>query len=109
MDIFTYGFNKYSFINIFGNILLLAPLPILLYFNDFLNKVNSLKKVILICFSISLEIEILQYLQCYFNIAFIPRGSDILDLIFNVFGGIIGYFIMNIYIKLKIYIKNNKV
>ena len=30
-SIFNYGFNKYAIINIVGNILLLAPLPILLF------------------------------------------------------------------------------
>lgn len=40
VSIFDYGFNKYAFINIAGNILLLAPLPILLYFNGYNKKLT---------------------------------------------------------------------
>jgi len=44
-SIFDYGFNKYAIINIVGNILLLAPLPILLFLNGW-NKPMKVKNVI---------------------------------------------------------------
>ncbi|WP_142413041.1 VanZ family protein [Hathewaya massiliensis] len=97
VSIFDYGFNKYAFINIAGNILLLAPLPILLYFNGYNKKVNNLKHVILLCFSVSLCIEILQYFESYFKILSIPRATDILDLICNTLGGVVGYLVLKVY------------
>lgn len=101
LDIFKYGFNKYSIINLIGNLLLLAPLPILLWLNKFDNWMN-LKNIIIVSFLISLSIETIQYLEGYFRITAIPRASDILDLIMNTLGGVLGYYVLKIYNKINI-------
>lgn len=95
-SILNYGFNIYSVINIVGNLLLLAPLPIILNLNNF-NKLINLKNVVISSFFISLSIELLQYLEAFFKIVYIPRATDILDLLLNTLGGLLGYFILRIY------------
>lgn len=98
LSIFDYGFNKYAIINIVGNILLLAPLPALLYLNKF-DKFFNVKNTILSSFIISLLIESLQYLEAWLKVVYIPRATDILDLILNTLGGLLGYFIFKLYQK----------
>lgn len=103
-SIFNYGFNKYAIINIVGNILLLAPLPILLFLNGW-NRPMKIKDVIFFSFIISLSIEILQYFEAYFNIIYVPRATDILDLILNTIGGLLGYCVLRIYQKILVRMK----
>lgn len=97
-SILDYGFNKYAIINIIGNVLLLAPLPILLFLNGY-NKLTKVKNVLFFPFVISLLIEILQYFEAYFNLVYVPRATDVLDLILNTAGGFLGYCILRIYQK----------
>ena len=97
-SILDYGFNKYAIINIVGNILLLAPLPILLFLNGY-NKLMKVKNVVFFSFVISLSIEILQYCESYFHFVYVPRATDVLDLILNTAGGLLGYCILRIYQK----------
>lgn len=98
LSLFDYGFNKYAIINLIGNIALLAPLPILLHLNN-INKLAKVKNIILFSFLISISIETLQAVESYFKIVNIPRASDILDLIFNIIGGLLGYCVLKIYQK----------
>lgn len=69
--------------NVFGNIIWFIPFGILLC--TYLKKVQ-LKKVALYSLLLSLSIEVMQYI-------FYTGVSDIDDVIFNVIGGVCGYFI----------------
>ena len=75
-------FNYLS--NIFGNILLFLPLPIIL--KMFL-KVYKFSTVLLISMMLSISIESLQYI-------FKVGVADIDDVILNTIGACIGYFII---------------
>ncbi|CAM4130988.1 hypothetical protein BAQ46_05855 [Bacillus paranthracis] len=82
--------------NVGGNILLLMPLgflaPILW------DKYKKFKNTILLGFSISTSIELLQLIQSLFS--GVGRVTDIDDVICNVIGYILGYFIYKITIML---------
>lgn len=83
--------------NIGGNFILLMPLPIfLIYF--FKDKVDSLKKIILICFLVSLSIECLQYLESII-IPSVGRFFETNDIILNTLGAGAGYIIYNKYLR----------
>jgi len=69
--------------NIVGNIVLLLPLGLLL-------KLNGHLRAVLIGFSISLMIEILQVVLTKLG-SILPRSFDIDDLILNTLGLYIGY------------------
>lgn len=69
--------------NVIGNILWFIPVG--LFASTFIKKL-SLIKVICLSFVLSITIEILQYI-------FYTGISDIDDLIFNVIGGIFGFYI----------------
>lgn len=98
LNIFSYEFNKYAIINIFGNVFLLAPLPILLYLNGY-NKFLKVRNIIYFSFMLSLTIEVLQYFEAYFNFIVVSRATDVLDLILNTLGGLLGYCVLWIYQK----------
>lgn len=83
--------------NIVGNIALLMPLPVfLIYF--FKDKVDSLKRILLICFLISLSIECLQYLESII-IPSVGRFFETNDIILNTLGGGLGYRIYDKYLR----------
>lgn len=83
--------------NIGGNFILLMPLPVfLIYF--FKDKVDSLKKIILICFLISLSIECLQYVESII-IPSVGRFFETNDIILNTLGAEVGYIIYNKYLR----------
>lgn len=98
LSIFDYGLDKHAVTNIVGNIILLAPLTILLPLIGF-SKLAKVKNIILFSFLVSLLIECIQYIEAYFKIVYVPRAFDILDLILNTFGGLIGFFIYKAYKK----------
>lgn len=83
--------------NVGGNILLLMPLgflaPILW------DKYKKFKNTILLGFSISASIELLQLIQSLFS--GVGRITDIDDVICNVLGSIVGYCIYKILLKLS--------
>lgn len=80
------GRVNYFFIEILGNVGVFVvvgfTLPLLW------RKFERSKTDLLVCFSFSLFIEIVQLL--------LPRCSDIDDLIMNTLGGVIGYYMYNI-------------
>ena len=82
--------------NVGGNILLLMPLgflaPILR------DKFKQFKSVMLLGFSVSISIEILQFLETFAGGW--GRITDIDDVICNVLGAIIGYFIYKLFFKI---------
>ena len=65
----------------------------------------KIKNVIFFSFAISLLIEILQYLESYYKILYVPRATDILDLILNTIGGLLGYCVLRIYQKMLVWMK----
>ncbi len=75
-------FSKLFFRNIFGNILLFIPYG---FFTTYFLKTKKIKYPLLLTIIISVTIEIVQY-----NIG---RVFDIDDIILNIIGGIIGYFV----------------
>ena len=93
-DAFSSGRNyliKHAFINILGNLILLAPLS---FFIALLwKRFRSFKHNILFCFIISFTIEFLQFFTDM-------RTTDIDDLILNTIGSIIGFYIFKLLEKL---------
>ncbi len=78
-----------SIYNILGNIFLLFPLPIfLIYFYN--KKVDSLLRMLIICFLISFGIESFQYIESIL-IAGVGRFIETNDIILNTAGGVLGY------------------
>lgn len=75
------GFAAWA--NLWGNILLFIPYGFGLPF--FWKKFSSLKKIILTLLSSCFVIEFVQF--------FVGRSVDIDDVMLNMFGGLIGYFI----------------
>lgn len=73
------------------NILLFVPFGFLL---SHIRKLNG-KQVVLHSFILSVIIEVIQPLLHYY------RTSDITDVICNTFGGLIGYLLFKIVMKLK--------
>jgi glycopeptide antibiotics resistance protein len=74
--------------NTFGNILLFAPLGILLPLVT--RRFQSLKSVLLLGFCASLMIEAIQLMLRFVGS---PRAVDIDDVIFNTLGTCVGFFI----------------
>ena len=89
-------FTYYSAYNVLGNILLLVPygffLPLLF------KSINNLKHVLVASFIFSLFIETTQLLLNYFYLG--NRTFDIMDLIANVLGGMIGFYLFKMCNKL---------
>lgn len=75
--------------NIIGNIVLFAPFG---YFSTAYLKLNKKREILLLTFIISLVIEFIQL-----NIG---RAFDVDDIILNLVGGLIGYFIYHIMEKI---------
>lgn len=102
-DAFSGGRNyliKHAFINVLGNLILLAPLS---FFIALLRKkFRSFKHNILFCFIVSFSIEFLQFFTDM-------RTTDIDDLILNTLGAIIGFYIFKLLEKLyfRFFTKDN--
>ncbi|MGH1283843.1 VanZ family protein [Bacillus toyonensis] len=82
--------------NVGGNVLLLMPLGFLAPF--IWDTYKKIKNTILLGFTISVSIELLQLIESLFSGS--ARITDIDDVICNVLGSIIGYFIYKITLKL---------
>ena len=72
-----------DFKNTILNIILFVPLGIMLPF--LWKKYNTLRETLIFAFSMSLVIELMQILTC--------RATDINDLIANIIGAVLGYFV----------------
>ena len=89
-EILRYPINSLLFIkNVIGNILLFIPYS---FFLSFYFKINRLYKILIICLSLTLTIELIQI-----NI---KRVFDIDDIILNLISSILGYLIYKIFKKL---------
>lgn len=75
--------------NIVGNLVLLFPLPIfLIYF--YKKKVDSLLRMLIICFLVSFGIESFQYIESIL-ISGVGRFIETNDILLNTIGGVLGY------------------
>lgn len=92
-----YGIDK-VIINIGGNLILLTPF---LFFICYFSRKIKLKDIIIIAFSISLFIESTQVILSYI-IPNLSRAFDVMDLICNTISGIIGYYLYEIYMNIKV-------
>ena len=82
-EIFRYSIGSSKFIkNILGNILLFIPFG---FFTSYFLRINKIKAPIILTFITSFTIEIVQY--------YIGRVFDIDDIILNLIGGILGFFL----------------
>ncbi|MBJ7948911.1 VanZ family protein [Bacillus cereus group sp. N24] len=82
--------------NVGGNVLLLIPLGFLAPI--IWDTYKKIKNTILLGFTISVSIELLQLIESLFSGS--ARITDIDDVICNVLGSIVGYFIYKITLKL---------
>ncbi|MBM7541871.1 VanZ family protein [Amphibacillus cookii] len=100
-EIIEFGYMPIVLKQLVGNILLFVPLgfslPILF------TKLN-LKSTILICFLVSLTIECIQLVSSIF-IRYNYRAFDVDDLLLNVLGSIIGFFVFKLAFK---FLNNNE-
>ena len=100
-EMFRYSVTSPLFYrNILGNILMFIPFG---YFASYYVKVEKVYINVIITFIVSLSIETIQSL--------IGRSFDIDDIILNIIGGVLGYFIYKLSSKIlkeySINIKNN--
>lgn len=90
IETFIYMSVKTSLIQVVGNIVLFIPLGFLIPIIN--GNVNKLSKIMILIFSVSLSIELVQF---FISLAAgVPSHvTDIDDIILNFIGGIIGYFV----------------
>lgn len=84
--------------NIMGNVIIFVPFGILL--PEIFSKARSLSKILVITFFTSFFVEFIQF--------FIGRSVDIDDLMLNVLGSVIGYFIWKKNLRFKFAKKKRK-
>lgn len=82
---------KFWIINIVGNLILLLPLATIVPLIS--KKYRNIKSIVLLCFSVSIIIEFLQYISMYFGNR---RSVDIDDVILNTLGALIGFAIFKL-------------
>lgn len=88
----------HTMINIFGNIIIFVPFGILLA--EIFPKTRNILKILGITFATSFFVEFIQF--------FIGRSVDIDDLILNLLGSVIGYFIWKKILRFKFARKNRR-
>lgn len=88
----------HTMINIFGNIIIFVPFGILLA--ETFPKTRNILKILGITFATSFFVEFIQF--------FIGRSVDIDDLILNLLGSVIGYFIWKKILRFKFAKKNRR-
>ena len=88
----------HTMINIFGNIIIFVPFGILLA--EIFPKTRNILKILGITFATSFFVEFIQF--------FIGRSVDIDDLILNLLGSGIGYFIWKKILRFKFAKKNRR-
>lgn len=98
-EMFRYTFGSRLFIkNVLGNMLMFVPYG---FFSSYFLKEKNILIILILTIITSFTIEYIQ-LQ-------IGRVFDIDDIILNVFGGLVGYFIYLILCKIKgIFVKEDK-
>lgn len=90
-EILRYQFLSPLFIrNVIGNVILFIPLG---FYLAYFYKINKIYLILIISFIISLMIEVIQF--------HIGRAFDVDDILLNVIGGLIGYFLYQIFKRLE--------
>ncbi len=92
---FIDGHINYLYIEVFGNIGLFILIGFML--PSLWKRYQNLKNTVLFCFLFSLFFEVSQL--------FLPRVTDVDDLIMNTFGGVVGYYL---YLRLSVVLKKSK-
>lgn len=103
-DAITYKMISIIIYQILGNVVLFIPLGISLFL--YFDEKKLLKSIIIISIT-TLSIEGFQFMFNYL-IQFNYRSVDIDDIILNILGGLIGYFIANCCLKLYLNFKHKK-
>lgn len=98
MSAFEYGND----IQVYGNLLILLPLPILLGLLK--NGTSTFIRSLILVFTVSLSIELIQ-LVINITTGVPNKVADIDDLILNTIGGVIGWFLIRFYF---LFIKENR-
>lgn len=88
----------HTMINIMGNVIIFVPFGILL--PEIFSKTRNILKILVITFFTSFFVEFIQF--------FIGRSVDIDDLMLNVLGSVIGYFIWKKNLRFKFAKKKRK-
>ena len=88
----------HTMINIMGNVIIFVPFGILL--PEIFSKARNILKILVITFFTSFFVEFIQF--------FIGRSVDIDDLMLNVLGSVIGYFIWKKNLRFKFAKKKRK-
>lgn len=88
----------HTMINIMGNVIIFVPFGILL--PEIFSKARNILKILGITFATSFFVEFIQF--------FIGRSVDIDDLMLNVLGSVIGYFIWKKNLRFKFAKKKRK-
>ncbi len=81
--VYLEGYTAYLLLEVLGNIGVFTVIGFMLPL--LWRRFKNLKNTVIACFLISLFIEIIQLV--------LPRATDIDDLLMNILGGIIGYYI----------------
>ena len=71
----------------------------------FITKINNIKKILLLGLCFGLGIETIQYLETFLTKGFSYRIIDINDVIFNFTGTVIGFFVLYVFSRLFIKMK----
>lgn len=94
-EIYAGPFLKYLLITIIGNLVLFVPFG---FFVPQLSKFKTFTKLMLAALVLSTGIEIIQYFLHFIGIY---RSVDVDDIILNVTGAAVGFFILLAYRKIQ--------
>lgn len=95
---FHNGINRTDILNLIMTIPLGIGIP-------FITKINNIKKILLLGLCFGLGIETIQYLETFLTKGFSHRIIDINDVIFNFTGTVIGFFVLYVFSRLFIKMK----
>ena len=95
---FHNGINRTDILNLIMTIPLGIGIP-------FITKINNIKKILLLGLCFGLGIETIQYLETFLTKGFSYRIIDINDVIFNFTGTVIGFFVLYVFSRLFIKMK----
>lgn len=97
LSIFKEPITKHFMLNLFGNLVMFVPLCYLYNKSQFSKKM-TMKTCVVLCIFLSIGIETVQFFENYTGLSSIfARSVDIVDVILNVLGGIIGCWMFSIY------------
>ena len=98
--------KRIAIVNIGGNIALFIPFVILGRLNNY-RAFHSFKRCIVLSVILILLIEGAQYLEMTLGLAASPRTADIIDVVCNTIGVVVGWMLYSLLLKNKIQQKGN--